>query len=445
MSLFFCERHNECEHSKGFSKNHKRLRDFSLIANLKDKKPWSPSEEDRKNDLQNLFCLLNTASSKLRPGPKFDHFKDIIKEESAGILSVSFIAETGAGKSRLIRALCDPPGPLTAPPSSHTPTSGNICAYFSRDSNVGDVIYFDCEGSGNTNLPRAEQSRLQMFQETKNLQTSKKTIILGTYEKSNTENKRLTRYQFVDTAYPRLLYLFSSVICFPFRGSLQQRQFVIEKLTHYSNTAASGTISEARQPSVIIIFNRVPFEDYKGWEDPYIATQRWVYEEDHDESNRTSPVCERENSGLKSRDRRSQAFRGNQGLGISPFSRGNLKDDMKNLRLYYNNIQVVAIPDASEHPVEFLEAMSTLKELIQRELILSKEHSEKIGLAWSKKYFFSLFRYAMAKFSDNPKGGFHLFEEYRKTHGISPKDINSFLLTYFFSIYDGTKLVFNSN
>lgn len=158
---------------------------------------------------------------------------------------VSFIGQTGAGKSTIVKMLIDQqerklpqPRPFSSPvvgsvKSEHIPTSGDVHLYADPRTYHGEypMLYADCEGlEGGETLPMSVQHREAAMsnkdgsdgqRETEHRRRLKRTrIARGTQHNlrwADSPEKSKRQYA-VTELYPRLLYTFSNVIVFVLRN-----------------------------------------------------------------------------------------------------------------------------------------------------------------------------------------------------------------------------------
>ncbi|KAF3160773.1 hypothetical protein TWF788_002869 [Orbilia oligospora] len=169
---------------------------------------------------------------------------------------VSFVGATGAGKSFLIRYLIhlsetdnetaweDIQSPITAEPTSFRPTTGEINLY-ADPSTIGTstpLLLVDCEGIDGSAASLA--SDYQMKWHNLKEKFNQKVYYLG---------RQIDRTEVVEDIYPRLLYIFSDVVCYVASDNTWPK--IINRLLNWSTTGAQHTINQAALPALILIIN----------------------------------------------------------------------------------------------------------------------------------------------------------------------------------------------
>lgn len=247
---FFCNKHDESNHKSRYSRKHKRIcvEEWQQFNDVIFK---HANDEDIQSDTDNLFFGTNEHDFRegdpvIGCGKGFHKIKKAITEDTI-VGAVSFAAATGTGKSLLIRSLINIglPMPVSAPPGSNQSMSADLHAYlttwklpFNEEST--NVILFDSEGLRGSTAPKQRQ-----------------------WENVH-EN---IRKQYCDTVFklfPRLLFMFSDVICYPTNISIQESESYAKDLLDFSILASARTVNNI-MPSLCLIFNRRSTADCKDY------------------------------------------------------------------------------------------------------------------------------------------------------------------------------------
>ncbi|KAF2462499.1 uncharacterized protein BDR25DRAFT_397579 [Lindgomyces ingoldianus] len=218
---------------------------------------------------------------------------------------ISFIGQTGAGKSTLVKMLIDQQvRKKPAHESSHfaspvvgslrnenVPTSGDVHLYGDPNTYFGEypLLYADCEGlEGGENLPVSAQYCNSSFlpkdkdkdkryaQHEHHRKRHKITKVARGAPRSikwaNSPEKSKRQYA-VTELYPRLLYTFSDVIVFVLRNPKVFESTVLSKLIGWASTSMEKSLNQPTLPHAVIALNATDMEVQQEEWDPEQATK----------------------------------------------------------------------------------------------------------------------------------------------------------------------------
>jgi hypothetical protein len=200
--------------------------------NKQDSIPPSQFKEDKSNcfiEFKDIFRFGDRAFPLLRGGSAS------IKIQYPSF--VSFVGRSMHGKSFLIRALqyreadARQPTPIPSPGAkeyNHDSTSSDIHLYADSATACDEspILLLDCEGFDGTEVPFSLQV------------------------------EGVTDRPLEQTAYPRLVYTFSTCVVFVTSGPLGGAEDIKAQLVFYATQGASGSRNQGFKPSLFVVFNR---------------------------------------------------------------------------------------------------------------------------------------------------------------------------------------------
>ncbi|KAK0515924.1 hypothetical protein JMJ35_001958 [Cladonia borealis] len=197
---------------------------------------------------------------------------------------VSFIGQTGAGKSTVVKMLITHqdikknqtrkaqfPSPLPGSVNDNIPVSANVHLYADPDSFLTDtpILYADCEGlEGGESAPKAEAVK---FQDRVLEPGTQPGCSLETKVRRSLQNKghrvsrkiswatgdkeKAKREYAVTELYPRLLYTFSDVVVFVLRNTKTFESAVLTKLIGWASASFEKSVGQPALPHIVIALN----------------------------------------------------------------------------------------------------------------------------------------------------------------------------------------------
>lgn len=198
---------------------------------------------------------------------------------------VSFIGETNAGKSTLIKMLIElagrrknpnsefsSPSPIVASRQDTMATSVDVHLYPDPETFLESrsILYADCEGLNAGEVPPRASQRSR-WGETRRYAISGGRIRYLDWADSD---ERRTRSFTVSELYPRLLYTFSDVVVFVLRNTRFFQRMALERLLKWGQASLETSINQATLPHAIIAVNAADINvANREWDNRHATTQ----------------------------------------------------------------------------------------------------------------------------------------------------------------------------
>ncbi|RTE69521.1 hypothetical protein BHE90_016099 [Fusarium euwallaceae] len=301
---------------------------------------------------------------------------------------VSFVGETGSGKSKLIGLLSkfsNPSStnhfktPAVGDPGSLQSTSSNVHLYVDPRTfqTRSPILYAECEGMDRDEIPTemrkfqvgASASRDPLSHASQISELNSQDIIWSKMPKG-----AWTRKDIIRTLFPRILYIFSDVVVFPF--SRIQPGDTIFQLVKWGHSAMVQSYNKPALPSAIIVF--------LNWDDQVDS-----YEYDLSAAKRSFFAGLRDFSKDKALQPYIQYWKTHQEPIFSV-------EDL--LRCYYYSVTVVQLPSSQRPTIVGLQ-IEKLHARITELCLQSKNRSHVTSMDWNAATLPLFVRKAFAHFA----------------------------------------------
>ncbi|PQE03570.1 patatin-like serine protein [Rutstroemia sp. NJR-2017a BVV2] len=288
---------------KPHEKTEKRVVD-RLRKILEPKRTPAEQQEQQKSDEDTTWFGIARDSANMPMFQDYGRYAKIMAQSRTSGIKVrypqlvSFIGQTGAGKSTLVKMLIEHqdrvadefsdtitqfPSPVTGSINDNIPTSGDVHLYSDpiTHNSSQPMLYADCEGlNGGENVPRGARCKVRdeaappaaRSQSSNNDQNFRKKLQKVAHSSQrdlawavNPETRK--REYAVTQLYPRLLYTFSDVVVFVLRNPKVFESTVLEKLLDWAVASTEKSLNQPTLPHVIIALNATDINiDEKQWD-----------------------------------------------------------------------------------------------------------------------------------------------------------------------------------
>ncbi|OCL07767.1 FabD/lysophospholipase-like protein [Glonium stellatum] len=247
------------------------LEKLQSIHRADDETTWFGITRDANNPVfqdYGRYTAVMAGSFPKAAGERFPHL-------------VSFIGQTGAGKSTIIRILIDLianksdaspfPAPIAGSRNDVIPTSGDVHLYADPETYYGKypILYADCEGlEGGEATPRSAQYKEASMAngDTTKADSGTNAGIRNRFRKFNHKRRKIAwadspdkrkREYAVTQLYPRLLYTFSDVVVFVLQNARTFESAVLHKLLDWALKSIEKSLNQFALPHAIIVLNSI--------------------------------------------------------------------------------------------------------------------------------------------------------------------------------------------
>ncbi|KAK0721616.1 hypothetical protein B0T26DRAFT_800576 [Lasiosphaeria miniovina] len=334
---------------------------------------------------------------------------------------VSFVGQTGAGKSTVIKMLisreqgrmrdmaqqdiADQPCPVPGLVGDNMPTTGDVHLYSDPGTYYSQKPIFlaDCEGmTGGEHAPRGliVREKVERAKRGGRIKEGGRTLIRKTLAWAK-DDKLQSREYAVTTLFPRILYTFSDVVVFVLREVRTFESKVLQQLVNWATMSIDKSINQPTLPHVVI------------W-DPEFATS--VLLDDYKDSVKHV-------TGLRDIVARLAELRVDK----------KISNTRELLESYYSSVTVVRIPSKGRYML-IDEQIGKLQEVISSKCAASHAHKKKIRMLLNAERLPQYVDSAYDHFSQKLDEPFDFAEEARR-HAEMPVDFSDHVLILIWSLY----------
>ncbi|KAL6861937.1 hypothetical protein J3F83DRAFT_746226 [Trichoderma novae-zelandiae] len=352
---------------------------------------------------------------------------------------VSFVRQTGAGKSTIIKILMtynrngihdrkDYPAPVPGLVGDNISTTGNVHLYADVQTygSQQPILYADCEGlAGGENPPRG----LVLWEGMESVKHPR------TYVKQNL--RALTRLKLkwadvpprsrrefaVTQLFPRILYTFSEVVVFVLQQARTFESQVLKPLIDWAAKSIDKSINQPSRPHIIIVLNQT---------DPTISDDEW------DPKHATDKLMDDVAASVKQVGALKEVVAKLEHAGIK------INTTRELLEFYYSSVTVIRIPWKGRY-MQMYTQVKLLHQTIGNKCSESYHQKQTIRMVLNSQRLPQYVNAAYHHFSQHLDRPFDFVKEAQR-HMPLPKSFGEHILNLMLSIYsitgDNTKTTF---